>query len=80
VTPGQALALLFIVGLPLIIWCQHLIEQEKKTAASYLPLLPVLPPPPRIEDPTAPPVTYEDRAKWLPTHIRRDIERELARR
>jgi hypothetical protein len=80
VTPGQALALLFIVGLVVIMWCNRLIDQEKKTAASYLPLLPDLPPPPRIEDPTAPPVTYEDRAKWLPTHIRRDIERELARR
>jgi hypothetical protein len=83
VTGGQALVLLFIAGLPLIIWCNHLIDQEKRMVDSYPPYQPLPPlnlgPAPVIEDPTAPPVTYEDRAKWLPVNIRRDIERSLQR-
>lgn len=34
-------------------------------------------PAPRIADPDEGIVTYEDRAKWLPTNIRRDIERSI---
>jgi hypothetical protein len=79
VTGGQALVLLFIAGIIVIWWANHLVAQEKRLVDTYPPYQPYLPPAPRIEDPTAPPVTYEDRAKWLPVNIRRDIERSLQR-